>query len=331
MSSTTDDDPGFSELRWDRMIALVSTKYEGIRIGHPALKPVYDAFVWNFQRTREMALVMSQVGHVGQRMQRAYDLALLEITGTLDEIDDPKVLALANTKLRRFILAEAELAKTNNEEWQVHLRDMIDNGTRCVELFDTQGGKRALNEFFASCLISTWTTFETTAGDLWEAALNAHPRGLSELKGTKKPKSSGRDELEGDRKGKEIALDWLHRYQFDLRDRMGTVLRSRHRFDRLSGLRLAYLQAFEKDSARLEEILNRDAIDALNSVRNLLVHKAGIADSEYERRSSSWAIPKAAIGERISLDGDIVYGLIEPVSMATLELLAEVDRWIATN
>ena len=32
-------------------------------------------------------------------------------------------------------------------------------------------------------VVSVWTAFETLAGDLWEAALNAHPQGLSDLRG----------------------------------------------------------------------------------------------------------------------------------------------------
>lgn len=321
------------DLKWDRLIDLVRIKYQNIPIKHPSIKPVFLAFVSNFQRTREMIVVMSQVGHVGMRMQWAYDHALFEETGGLVHSNDPKILALAEDKLRNNLREEAELAEAGGDEWSSRLSDLIENGTRAVERFDSVGGKRALSEFFASTIVSTWATFETMAGDLWEAALNGHPKGLSELKGTKKPKTTTRGESEqfDTRDAKPIALEWLHRYGFDLREKMGTALRSNQRFDSLAGIRESYMRAFYKKSESIEEVLNDSALDALSAVRNVLVHRSGAVDDEYARRAKYLPIPIGPIGTRIEMDGDVVHKLVAPVSQRSIDLIVAVDSWLMTE
>jgi hypothetical protein len=326
-----------TDLKWDRLIDLVRIPYENIRINSDEIKPVFSSFAWNLQRTREMILSLSQVGHVGQRMQWCFDQALLETTGSIVPPDDPsEAMKLAGVKLRAEFDKDQELFASGRPEWAQRFAILVDNGTRCVEVLASGGGQRALGGILVSCIISEWTAFEIMASDLWEAAINAHPEGLSELKGTKKPKTTSRDDLDlkdrpDRREGKSIGLDWLHRYHYDLRGRMGTALRSRQRFDHLAGIREAYLLAFHRSSDRIEEILNDSALDALNSVRNVLVHRSGIVDSEYGRRTKYLPIPSAAIGTRIYLDGDIVYNLVAPVSQASIDLMTAVDHWIMTE
>jgi hypothetical protein len=55
-----------------------------------------------------------------------------------------------------------------------------------------------------------WTAFEALAEEIWIAALNAHPKGLAELNGTKK--GSGED--------KKIDLLLLQRFGYDLSESM---------------------------------------------------------------------------------------------------------------
>jgi hypothetical protein len=62
---------------------------------------------------------------------------------------------------------------------------------------------------------------------------------------------------------------------------MGTILRDKFNFTVLDSIRDAYSRAFHKDSKQIEAAISEKSIDALNKVRNLIVHKAGIIDKRY--------------------------------------------------
>ena len=117
-------------------------------------------------------------------------------------------------------------------------------------------------------MVAMWTAIETLAGDLWTAAVNAHPSELAKLKGSrhrisrkasekadmKAPSpspSAGRDE-------KLVGLSSLLRVSSgtcDLRKLMGKLLREKCDFSTLGGIREAYSVAFN-------EGVHPDGIDA---------------------------------------------------------------------
>jgi hypothetical protein len=188
------------------------------------------------------------------------------------------------------------------------------------------------------CVTGTWTAFETMAGDLWEAALNVHPQGLAELKGTRKRITRGTDsdssrgqedpEIE---KLKSVPLNEILRHEFKIENRMGTVLRTKQRFDHLVGIREAYGLAFFKNTDDIDAVLKEDVFDALNTIRNLIVHRSGVVDTTYERKSKFLKIPSAPVGSPIFLDGETVVHLMRAVTARSLHLLTSVDAWITAN
>src|SRR5262245_14892449 len=113
------------------------------------------------------------------------------------------------------------------------------------------------------------------AGDLWEAALNAHPDELAKLAGKK----------EGTREDRFVRLDRLQQHNYDLSKVMGTVLRQRYSFDSLKEARRAYSEAFPKGAIAVQAAISDRTLDALSLVRNLIVHKGGIVDKEFLERS----------------------------------------------
>jgi hypothetical protein len=67
----------------------------------------------------------------------------------------------------------------------------------------------------SSMIIGMWTTFETLAGDLWEATVNCHPHGLSLLAG--KRKNPGQNQMGDDQQpkaGQEMKKDAGRMIQF---------------------------------------------------------------------------------------------------------------------
>jgi hypothetical protein len=198
----------------------------------------------------------------------------------------------------------------------------------------------------ASIAVGAWATFEALAGDLWVAAINTNPAGLAELKGTasrierqsvgRAKKAAGDQENAVDTE-KTVRLQDIHevtRGTYDLSHKMGDVLRRRFKFTTLKGIREAYSVAFsEKEKhARthaIDEALADKALDALNLVRNLIVHRAGVADRDYvnSTRGNSVA-PQLQPGETLGLDAKELRNLIEPVTARCAELVHAVDRWV---
>lgn len=180
-----------------------------------------------------------------------------------------------------------------------------------------------LEAWMSAQIVGAWTAFETLAGDLWEAALNSHPAGLSELKG---PRSDGA----GD--GKSVPLNILQQFKFDLSKSMGTVLKQKYSFDRLENIRDHYFNAFYRDNDRIEAILNNKAIDALSSTRHLIVHRSSIVDQRYLNRSKNLpAAPQALVGQPILLDGETIVCLVDPVLQLGRDLIMAVDDWLVSH
>jgi len=175
-------------------------------------------------------------------------------------------------------------------------------------------------------VVQAWTAFETLVTDLWEVALNTHPDALSQLADAKT-----NDIVETG--GKTVSLSILQKYDYDLKAVMGTVLRSKFKFDSLDGIREAYLAAFgKKGMEALHEALADDALSAASAIRQVIVHRAGVVDEKYVRRSANLALaPKLKVGAELVLDGEIVAGLLSTAVPKALDVLLFVDEWIVTH
>jgi hypothetical protein len=235
------------------------------------------------------------------------------------------------------------LGAMGTAEYEQFVMNAIDYGTQPVVLLASRGApaRNGLEAMLSSCITGIWTAFETMAGDLWEAALNVHPSGLAELKGKRKrllkdsddtdaPAADNQDDTDA-ANIKSVPLNEILRHQFKIEDKMGSVLRTRRRFDHLAGIKEAYALAFHKKSELIDGLLQQKAIEALNVVRNLIVHRSGIVDQTYDRKARSLGIPTASIGSPIFLDGQIVRDLMTNVVVLSFNFIVAVDTWVAEN
>ena len=209
-----------------------------------------------------------------------------------------------------------------------------------------------LKAWLGSLVTGTWTAFEVLARDLWEAALNAHPAGLADLtgrrnrigklSGEKRAKSEDQesdmsaDKLPGDETTIRLHdIRELTHGDYDIRNRMGSLLIGRFKFTTLRGIREAYSVAFSEQekrarTTRIDDALAAQSLDALNMVRNLIVHKAGIADAEYEARARNCPLaPQLRAGKAMSFDGEVCQALIVPVVSTGIELVKAIDTWLS--
>jgi hypothetical protein len=196
-----------------------------------------------------------------------------------------------------------------------------------------------------SAITGAWTAFESLAGDLWEQAINSSPRRFARLQGTLNQFTKAVDRK---RHAKHINLDDQNRdspdeanyrrvdliemYKLtdgksDLCENMGTVLRGNFKFSSLSGIRSAYSAAFDGSKCRPIEIaLTCLALDALSAVRNLIVHRAAVADKEYvDAIRGVPGAPPLTLNQPLILNGQIVCDLVSPVFERCVGLIRAVD------
>jgi hypothetical protein len=216
----------------------------------------------------------------------------------------------------------------------------------------------SLDAWLTAILLGVWTAFEALAGDLWVESLNTNPQPLARLAGSatriqmKSKAATNKDsadqsgqDMSRQEKEMTIPIVKIHNVtkgKYDLRAQMGTLLKSKIEFTRLSSIRRAYSLAFDQEKLdanmvnSIDSALADGALDALSAVRNLIMHNAGKADGKYDERRKAASdagilIPALSVGQRLQLDGEIVKSLTTPVVECCMKIITSVDAWIATG
>ncbi len=317
---------------------MIDFKYEdAISYGDPsatilvrtdALKPIKEAFFDHHMQIQALAQTPIFLAAVSGAWEMACLHAKQELTGSCfprPEQIDPIRDRLSDT-------ANKHLAQASSSD--LFKRNVIDAAKGNLNQFLAimgQAGEYGIRAIFNSMLVQSWTAFEVLCGDLWEAAINAHPGVLSDLKGNKRWKVAGGEQGDDESK-KHVQIKFLQMHKYDLRDKMGTVLRERFSFSVLPSIRLAYSQAFSKDHDQIKAAIEHTSFDVLAAVRNAIVHKAGIADKEFRDTVKRLGIfVDVPVGGRIALDGGVLNSILKPAFANVIELFASVDQWIVDH
>ena len=163
-------------------------------------------------------------------------------------------------------------------------------------------------------LIQAWTIFESLSEDLWAAALNWHPTKLAAFSGQS-----------------AVAFDELQRNQFNVRSKMGTILKnsSKVSFRSLVAIQEAYALAFTEQSQSIHEILNDPGLRYAAAVRNVLIHKRGKVDAEFFKQIVGIAgVPKLEHNDKFPLTGDISAKLADSCRGCAAWLVNAVHAWL---
>jgi hypothetical protein len=323
---------------------------------------VAKAFVGNMDRVAALPLYPIKLLIAQEGYGKAVNREVTKLTGESypDILMKNRDKYLAARRLAEATLGQIPLEEMQALEAEVMSRASLDEWARteaAMALCNPYLGK-AIEAVLSGMAIGTWTAFETLAGDLWVTTLNAHPRGLDRLAGHEKriheaakmqraahakdgalpPDKPNVRRQEGE---KEISIKAIHdvtRGGYDLSSRMGELLRGKVDFTTIWDTRRAYSLAFDDRkvgrsvTAAVDAALANPALDALAQVRNVLVHKAGVADADYEmHRATLPTMPQVAEGKPVQLNGDAVKNLVEPVVACCVKLLEAVDVWLDTE
>ena len=193
-------------------------------------------------------------------------------------------------------------------------------------------------------IVACWTAFESLAVDLWIASVNTCPNVLAFLPGSPKRLASGKQrksEATSSVPGEQVKSVLLSDIQrvtkgsFDIKSRMGDILEGQFRFTSLSGIRHAYASAFPEktpSTAAIDAVLSSNPLNILSAVRNLIVHKSGVADRDYLNDiKHAVGAPPLSLNDRLNVNGEIACNIIEPAIQCCVDLIVSVDSWLASN
>lgn len=307
-----------------------------------SIEEVSKAFTTNILRLKSMMVFPAFLADFAGILQRITVRAEFETAGevTIQEIArDTKSAKVIFDRFKALYHEHSEqLQEMANDPIKIstHTDESVERGGAITVLLSN--GPASVNAFeFAmmSYLTSAWTAFETAASDLWEVALNHRPQGLAELSGERRyrkreTRKSGEEDIP--KLEKSIKLELIRGHEWDTRNKMGSILRDKFSFTSLSGIREAYECAFYKKSDNIDAVILDDCFDQLSALRNVIVHKSAIADSEYVQKAKKIpSLPQFKKGEKIELNGKMVADLVHKTTNASCKLLYEVDQWLIKN
>jgi hypothetical protein len=216
-----------------------------------------------------------------------------------------------------------------------HLQEVIDM-TRVSVVVGSDVISQGVDALLYAMVTGAWTNFETLAAELWEAAVNAHPKSLAHLSGSPRDRfklGKSLDVTQNDIR-KTITLDDLGRFDYAISDKMGTIHIEARKvaFDSLSGIRHAYALAFAKDATKIDAALRADALDLASQIRHVIVHRAGKIDDSYLKKTKHIAAaPRGEQGCPIELDGEIVSSILRGLLECGKSLCTSVDAWLKAH
>lgn len=189
---------------------------------------------------------------------------------------------------------------------------------KVLALTDGSTVATAIDAMLDTVAINVWTACEVFMGDLWERALNCHPMPLARLDASKANSADARS--------KSVDLEAIAEHGFNIKRKMGTILRKRADFKKLAQARDAYKQAFA--SKDVHDAMADPSLDDLSQLRHVIVHSRGIVDEDFRNKCRSGHLKALPLNRRLQLTGRIVSDTAGGAVSAMLKLVHEVDKLI---
>ena len=271
------------------------------KIKSPELEPVLLTFVRNASQVDLLSRLPDLVFQFGQRFKLAEIAANLIKTGRPCYTGYPPEMLPTD-----FHELSEELGKIKQIQSDV-LSGKVDSpfpkdekivlGSSTHDLGATLADERirvAYDAIMSLQIVLAWTAFEVLAGDLWREAVNAHPTGLSDLRGSVGNSAKTTKAAGDQRDGKSISLVQLQKYKFNVSKSMGTLLIDERKvsFTSLEDIQIAYKRAFFEHADSILGNLNDWSLNALSVLRNLIVHRSLVCDDSYIDRTSEGKLPQ---------------------------------------
>jgi hypothetical protein len=304
-------------------------KYQKLECRTESLRPIIQSFRRNMNRVRGLGILPLHLVAVATLNESAMMEALANMGVPFH---DPRVT-------KNHPKFDPELFKEVDKERMRIARDWLDSNPTRLTIVGIEGLNNIIawgdeNTFhsvqalMAAMLIGLWTAFESLAQDTWISAVNACPDPLAS-----NVMSAADSALKTGNQAKSISYAHFTGTGFDFRRTMGTLLFREKKvdFQQLKTLRAAYKVAFNSEFEPIFDTENSNLL-RLEAVRNLFVHKGGVADDAFLKRvQGETEFRKVEIGDLLRVDGGYVAKQANAVINCGTNLVSAVDEWLLKN
>lgn len=176
----------------------------------------------------------------------------------------------------------------------------------------------ALDALFASVVLGSWTAFECLVSDVWVSAVNLGPKEFRQKVEKSRAVREKKDSLSDESVPSD--LDPLVNY--------GEYLREERlvNFQTFPNIQKFYSVLFDKPTIEKLFKTSDPYIAALAAVRNVLAHKAGIADKTYEKQVKDFPeYAKFKDQDEVLLDGASAKRLYWAAAVTGTVILSHID------
>jgi hypothetical protein len=312
------DDPNFEDLR--------KVGYESYRPSHPVLQRPFNVFAVTITSNIRVEDLLSMIFVLATNGQMIRDNVVCKHYGTLEPSDEPSLLKYEQItgEILKEIAEKFESVRLRNDPLDDEPPEMTFNYqvTRGMADAAIPLARHALS---LSMAVLAWTAFETLFHDVWIAVLNRYPRPHAD-----RVLDIRSGQATDDTRGKLTVgiTKALRMYEYDLRTHMGSVLKSGFNFARFDSIKKAYAAAFGDPLVNiLEDQSYPIPLKACEAVRNVLVHRAGMIDTNFLERVSDVArFQKLKVGDSVWDAKPVAVPLFQSICSASASMLECLDK-----
>lgn len=176
--------------------------------------------------------------------------------------------------------------------------------------------EESINDISLNSLVNSWTLFESIMKDLWIYVLNTKPN----LYANNILESNGNTNVDGI-EGKNISINLLFKYNLNVTNHLGDLLCKKYDFTGVNGIEKSFSDLFKKQKNDLSFLKERYLLQ-LEISRHLIVHKGGIIDDDYLKRTMFLREKK---GRKLNLSARRTEKILNSSIYAGIELFKFVD------
>jgi hypothetical protein len=166
-----------------------------------------------------------------------------------------------------------------------------------------------LNQF----IVLIWSAFEILCRDMLETKINENPNLVDAIMAD--PHASKRFNVN------RVSMDLLREHNFDLSQKMGTILVNQQDFSDLKTIK-SCIVAISQNQKGIRDSLDNDVLWKLFQRRNLFVHRRGIVDKKYVLNTGE----NVEIGKRLSQNPKELDSMLECVVGVAIEVIHDVSE-----
>jgi len=277
---------------------LIDTSCRGLidQIHVKELKNSVNAFTVNINRLAALAQLPVSLFYWGSAAGQNYVVAYQDIMKKMYEFSTPAESYadksdVIDERARDWTSGLVKRFQRDKEDWAEVAGDSHKQMLRLLppEVPLSEGTEAIL----FSVVIGAWTAFETLVSDVWIGAYDALPR---EAKGQEGDQLRIQNKMNPDSEVQASVRKKAEKFQDDSGLSGEELVDEKEMwFSRLDWTRQHYSRLFSEKlqfakTTAIDDALMNIRLDGVNLVRNLLIHKAGIADATYVEDSKLYPL-----------------------------------------